>query len=51
LSAQEKQDESDKFIFQAAIIAELQDAGRTNPEARQQSLDLSRVVLGQFGVW
>ena len=51
LSAQEKQDESDKFIFQAAIIAALQDAGRTNPEAKQQSLDLSRVVLGQFGVW
>jgi hypothetical protein len=50
LSAQQKQDESDKFIFQAAIIAALQDAGRTNPEAKQQSLDLSRVVLGQFGV-
>ena len=50
LSAQEKQDQSDKFIFQAAIIAALQDAGRKNPEARQQSLDLSRVVLAQFGV-
>jgi hypothetical protein len=50
LSAQEKQDQSDKFIFQAAMIAALQDAGRKSPEAKQQSLDLSRIVLGQFGV-
>jgi PDZ domain len=50
LSAQQKQDQSDKFIFQAAMIAALQDAGRTSPEAKQQSLDLSRVVLAQFGV-
>jgi S1-C subfamily serine protease len=28
----------------------LQDAGRKNPEAKQQSLELSRVVLGQFAV-
>lgn len=50
LSAQQKQDEYDRFIFQAAMIAALQDAGRTNPDAKQQSLDLSRVVLAQFGV-
>jgi hypothetical protein len=48
LSAQQKQDESDKFIFQAAMISALQDLGRKDPEARQQSQELSRVVLRQF---
>jgi hypothetical protein len=48
ISAQDKQDESDKLIFQAAIIAALQEAGRTDPNAKQQSLDLSRLVLSQF---
>jgi hypothetical protein len=49
LSAQEKQDESDRLIFQAAMISALQEAGRTNPEAKRQSQELSLVVLRQFG--
>ncbi len=50
LSAQEKQDQSDKFIFQAAMIAALQDAGRKSQEAKQQSLELSALCWRSSGL-
>lgn len=49
LSAQEKQDEADKLIFQSAIISALRDEGAHNPQAQQQAQQLSHVVLRQFG--
>ncbi len=49
LTAQQKQDESDKLIFQSAVISAVRDEAATNPEAKQQAQQLSEVVLRQFG--
>lgn len=48
LSAREKQDESDKFIFQSAVISALRDEAASSPQAKQQAQELSHVVLRQF---
>lgn len=48
LTAQEKQDESDKLIFQSFIIAAARDRSARDPQAHQQAQELSRVVLRQF---
>jgi hypothetical protein len=48
LTPQDKQNESDKLIFQTAILSALRNEGAHDPQARQQSLDLSKVMLRQF---
>jgi hypothetical protein len=49
MSAQQKQDESDRLIYQSTIISILRDSAAGNPEAGQQAQELSRVMLRQFG--
>ena len=48
LTAQEKQDESDKLIFQSTMIIALREEGAHNSQSKQQAQELSRVVLRQF---
>lgn len=45
MSSTEKQNQSDSLIFQAVMIAVLRDMGRRDPQARQQAIELSRVVI------
>ena len=45
MSSTERQNQSDSLIFQAVMIAVLRDMGRRDPQARQQAIELSRVVL------
>jgi hypothetical protein len=45
MSAVEKHDNADRLIFQSVVIAVLRDMGARDPQARQQSIELARVVL------
>jgi hypothetical protein len=49
MSAQQKQDESDRLIYQSVIISMLRDSAPANPEAGLQAQEMSRVMLRQFG--
>lgn len=44
----EKQNNSDMLIFQSAMISALREMGTRDPQARQQAVELSRVVLGRL---
>ncbi|MEP6739604.1 MAG: hypothetical protein ABJA61_04455 [Caldimonas sp.] len=44
----EKQNSSDGLIFQSAMISMLRETGARDPQARQQAIELSRVVLRQL---
>lgn len=44
----EKQNESDRLIFQSFVIAVLRDLGTRDPRARQQANELARAVMKQF---
>jgi hypothetical protein len=48
MSPVEKQNDSDGLIFQSVIISVLRDMGTRDPQARQQSMELARVVLKQL---
>jgi hypothetical protein len=48
MSPAEKQNDSDGLIFQSVIISVLRDMGSRDPRARQQSMELARVVLKQL---
>ena len=45
LMATEKQNRSDSLIFQAAMITVLREMGQRDLQARQQAVELSRVVM------
>jgi hypothetical protein len=45
MSPAEKQNNSDSLIFQTAMIVVLRDMGQRDPQAGQQAIELSRVVL------
>jgi PDZ domain len=49
MSAQQKQDEYDRLIYQSMVISMLRDGAATNPEAGLQAQEMSRVMLRQFG--
>jgi hypothetical protein len=44
----EKQNESDRLIFQGFVIAVLRDVGTRDPQARQQATGLARAVMTQL---
>jgi hypothetical protein len=44
----EKQNESDRLIFQGFVIAVLRDVGARDPHARQQATELARTVMTQL---
>ena len=44
----EKQNESDRLIFQGFVIAVLRDVGARDPQARQQATGLARAVMTQL---
>jgi hypothetical protein len=44
----EKQNESDRLIFQSFIVAVLRDLGTRDPQARQQATELARTMMKQF---
>lgn len=48
MTALEKQNESDRLIFQTFVIAVLRDLGTRDPQARQQANELARAVMKQF---
>ena len=48
MTALEKQNESDRLIFQTFVIAVLRDLGTRDPQARQQATELARAVMKQF---
>ena len=48
MSAVEKQNDADRLIFQSVVIAVLREMGARDPQARQQSIELARVVLKQL---
>ncbi len=48
MTAQEKQNESDRLIFQGFVIAVLRDVGARDPQARQQATGLARAVMTQL---
>jgi hypothetical protein len=48
MSAVEKQNDVDRLIFQSVVIAVLREMGTRDPRARQQSIELARVVLKQL---
>jgi hypothetical protein len=48
MSPVQKQNESDGLILQSVIISVLREMGTRDPQARQQSLELARVVLKQL---
>lgn len=45
MSPAEKQSRSDSLIFQAAMISVLREMGQRDRQARQQAVELSRVVM------
>ncbi len=45
MSSAEKQNRSDSLIFQAVMITVLREMGQRDQQARQQAIELSRVVL------
>jgi hypothetical protein len=45
MSATEKQNRSDSLIFQAVMITVLREMGQRDRQARQQAIELSRVVM------
>jgi hypothetical protein len=45
MSSTEKQNRSDSLIFQAVMITVLREMGQRDQQARQQAIELSRVVL------
>jgi hypothetical protein len=45
MSSTQKQNRSDSLIFQAAMITVLREMGQRDQQARQQAIELSRVVL------
>jgi hypothetical protein len=48
MSAMQKQNDADGLIFQSVVITVLRDLGARDPQARQQSVELARVVLKQL---
>ncbi len=48
MSPADKQNESDRLIFQSVVISVLRDIGARDPQARRQSMELARVVLKQL---
>lgn len=48
MTALEKQNESDRLIFQTFAIAVLRDLGTRDPQARQQATELARAVMKQL---
>lgn len=48
MSHVQKQNDSDGLIFQSVVISVLREMGARDPQARQQSVELARVVLKQL---
>jgi hypothetical protein len=48
MAPMQKQNVSDGLIFQSVIISLLREMGTRDPQARQQSVELARVVLKQL---
>ena len=48
MSAMQKQNDADGLIFQSVVISVLREMGARDPQARQQSMELARVVLKQL---
>jgi len=48
LTPLQKQDESDRLLFQSFVIAVLRDLGTRDAHAKQQATELARAVLKQF---
>lgn len=48
MSAMQKQNDADGLIFQSVIITVLRELGVRDPQARQKSVELARVVLKQL---
>ena len=48
LTPLQKQDESDRLIFQSFVIEVLRELGMRDPHAKQQATELARAVLKQF---
>jgi hypothetical protein len=49
MTPMEKQNNSDSLIFQTAMILMLRELGQRDPAARQQAIELSRLVLRHLG--
>jgi hypothetical protein len=50
MSALQKQNESDRLIFQSLVISLLSEMGQRDPQARQQAVQYARAVLKQLNV-
>jgi hypothetical protein len=48
MSPLERQNSSDTWIFETAVITMLRDMGQRDPQAKQQAIELSRKVLQQL---
>ena len=48
MSAMQKQNDADGLIFQSVVMSVLRELGARDPQARQQSVELARVVLKQL---
>jgi len=48
MTALQKQNESDRLIYQTFVIAVLRELGTRDPQARQQATDLARAMMKQF---
>jgi hypothetical protein len=48
MSAMQKQNDADGLIFQSVVMTVLRELGARDPQARQQSVELARVVLKQL---
>jgi len=48
MSAMQKQNDADGLIFQSVVMTVLRELGARDPQARQQSVELARIVLKQL---
>jgi len=48
MTALEKQNESERLIFQAFVVAVLRELGTRDPQVRQQATELARAMMKQF---
>jgi hypothetical protein len=48
MTALEKQNESERLVFQTFVVAVLRDLGTRDPQARQQATELARAMMKQF---
>jgi hypothetical protein len=50
MSALQKQNESDRLLFQSLVVSLLSEMGQRDPQARQQAMQFARALLKQLNV-